>query len=190
MELIPLSIEGLFVLEAPVWPDDRGFFREWFSAEALQVVGAGYEITQANFSHSEQNVIRGLHYSIAPEGQAKIVNCVYGNVLDVVVDIREGSPTYGVVELIPLSGDKGAVTVLPTGVAHGFSVQSQSAGVAYLLSSPYSPTFELGIKPLDPEIGVEWALLGEAILSEKDRGAPTLAQRAAAGQLPAYTSPR
>lgn len=189
MGLTPLSIEGLFLLESPVWPDNRGFFREWFTADAFKAVGAAHEISQANFSYSQQNVIRGLHYSVAPEGQAKIVNCVFGSVLDVVVDVREGSPTYGVVEAIPLSADQGVVAVLPTGVAHGFSVQSPSAGVAYLLSSPFNPAVELGITPLDPEIGVNWALVGEAILSEKDRSAPTLAQRVAAGELPKYASP-
>ena len=190
MALIPLSIEGLFVLEAPVWPDDRGFFREWFSAAEFKEIGAACEIQQANFSQSKQNVVRGLHYSVAPEGQAKIVNCVHGSVLDVVVDIREGSPTYGVVETIPLSAEKGIVAVLPTGVAHGFSVQSETAGVAYLLSSPFNPATELGITPMDSELNINWGIPGEAILSEKDHMAPTLAQRVAAGELPKFSLPR
>lgn len=190
MALRPLSIEGLFILDAPVWPDDRGFFREWFSAEEFKAVGATYEIKQANFSHSKQNVVRGLHYSMAPEGQAKIVNCVHGSVLDVVVDIRVGSPTYGVVETIPLSSEKGVVAVLPVGVAHGFSVQSDNAAVAYLLSSPFNPSAELGITPLDSEIGINWEIPGQPILSEKDLQAPTLASRAASGELPLFHATR
>ncbi len=190
MALTPLSIEGLFILEAPVWPDERGFFREWFSADDFKSVGATYEIKQANFSQSKKNVVRGLHYSVATEGQAKIVNCVFGSVLDVVVDIREGSPTFGIVETIPLSADKGIVAVLPVGVAHGFSVLSESAGVAYLLTSPFNPSAELGITPLDSELGIEWGIHGDAILSEKDRTAPTLSERAAAGELPKFSTPR
>jgi len=190
MPLKPLSIEGLFVLEAPVWPDDRGFFREWFGADLFKEAGAPYEIKQANFSQSKRNVVRGLHYSLAPEGQAKIVNCVHGSVLDVVVDIREGSPTFGLVETIPLSAESGVVAVLPPGVAHGFSVQSESAGVAYLLSSSFNPTAELGITPLDQEIGIDWAISGEPILSDKDLSAPTLAERQAAGELPKFALPR
>ena len=93
-------------------------------------------------------------------------------------------------ETIPLSAESGVVAVLPPGVAHGFSVQSESAGVAYLLSSSFNPTAELGITPLDQEIGIDWAISGEPILSDKDLSAPTLAERQAAGELPKFALPR
>jgi dTDP-4-dehydrorhamnose 3,5-epimerase len=186
VNLRELDIAGLYVAESRVFGDDRGFFREWFKLSDFEATGLTFSTEQSNLSMSTRNVVRGLHYSLAPRGQAKAVTCVYGNLDDVIVDIRVGSPTYGRVVSVSLAADEGTTVVLPAGVAHGFCVTSETAVLAYLLSSPFDAHNELEINPLDPEINVPWALTGEAILSEKDAAAPSLAQRHAAGELPSF----
>lgn len=186
MNLRQLEIPGLFVAESRVFGDDRGFFREWFKAVDFEAAGLDFVTEQSNLSMSTRNVVRGLHYSLAPRGQAKVVTCVYGTLDDVIVDIREGSPTFGRVVTVSLGADQGTTVVLPAGVAHGFCVTSEVAALSYLLSSPYDAPHELEINPLDPEVGVAWALSGDPILSEKDAAAPSLAERRAAGQLPVF----
>jgi dTDP-4-dehydrorhamnose 3,5-epimerase len=186
MTLHETSIAGLYVMESPVWPDSRGFFREWFKFDELQSAGVTFDVRQANVSFSHRNVVRGLHYSIAPEGQAKAVTCVDGVLHDVIVDTRVGSPTFGAVEIIELRSDQGHVAVLPTGVAHGFSVTSETATLAYLLTSGYSPGQELDINPFDDELGVAWVLEGDPIVSDKDANAPSFAERRDSGQLARY----
>ncbi len=180
------AVDGLVVMDSPVWADDRGFFREWFRLADLN--GAGFTARQANLSRSVRGVVRGLHYSLAPEGQAKVVTCVDGTLEDVIVDVRVGSPTFGAVEVVTLAGDLGRSVLLPAGVAHGFCVTSEVATLAYLLSSPYNAPYELEINPFDNEIGITWALSGEPIVSDKDAAAPSLAQRRAAGELPLYSA--
>jgi dTDP-4-dehydrorhamnose 3,5-epimerase len=180
------AVAGLVIIDSPVWADDRGFFREWFRLPELREAGYDFATSQANLSHSVRGVVRGLHYSLAPEGQAKVVTCVAGTLEDVIVDVRVGSPTYGAVEVVTLSGDLGRSVVLPIGVAHGFCVTSERATLAYLLSSPYNAPFELEINPFDAQVGVAWALSGDPIVSEKDARAPSLAQRRAANELPTY----
>ncbi len=179
------SVADLVVLESPVFADERGLFREWFRADALPGAAA-FRVAQANLSVSEHNVVRGLHYSLADEGQAKLVTCAAGVVDDVIVDIREGSPTFGALDVVRLEAGAGRAVYLPPGVAHGFVVRSASATLVYLLSSPYNAAVELEISPFDPALGVPWDLDGEAVLSPKDAAAPTLAERRAAGQLPRY----
>jgi dTDP-4-dehydrorhamnose 3,5-epimerase len=176
-----LSIPGVFVLDSPVHADDRGFFREWFKLPDLTAVGLDFHAQQANLSLSERNVVRGLHYSIAPEGQAKLVTCVLGQFDDVIVDIREGSPHFGRYEVVQLAADAGRSVLVPV-----FCVTSESAEICYLLSSPFNGPMELEINPFDEEINVPWAISGAAIVSEKDANAPTLAQRAAARELPSF----
>lgn len=180
------AVAGLVILDSPVWADDRGFFREWFKWSELHETGYDFATSQANLSRSVRDVVRGLHYSLAPEGQAKVVTCVAGTLEDVIVDVRVGSPTFGAVDVVSLSGDLGRSVVLPAGVAHGFCVTSEDATLAYLLSSPYNAPFELEISPFDKEIGVAWPLTGEPIVSEKDAGAPSLTQRREANELPTY----
>ncbi|MFI5035507.1 MAG: dTDP-4-dehydrorhamnose 3,5-epimerase family protein [Acidimicrobiales bacterium] len=180
------AVAGLVVLDAPVWGDERGFFREWFQHSALERAGVRFETRQANLSRSVRGVVRGLHYSTAPEGQAKVVTCVDGALDDVIVDVRVGSPTYGAVDVVSLAGDRGRSVYLPAGVAHGFCVTSEVATLAYLLSSPYDAARELEIDPFDPAIGIAWPLSGEPIVSAKDAAAPSLAARRAADELPLY----
>lgn len=186
MNLVELDIAGLYVAQSRVFGDERGFFREWFKSSDFEAAGLSFSTEQSNLSMSTRNVVRGLHYSLAPRGQAKIVTCVYGSLDDVIVDVRVGSPTFGAVVTVPLAADLGTTVVLPAGVAHGFCVTSDTAALSYLLSSPYDAPHELEINPLDPEINVPWSLSGAAILSDKDAAAPSLAQRQVAGELPTY----
>jgi dTDP-4-dehydrorhamnose 3,5-epimerase len=186
VNLRPLSIVGAYVLESKVWCDERGFFREWFKRGDFEESGVSFEIAQANVSVSRRDVVRGLHYSLATGGQAKVVTCAYGELDDVVVDIRVGSPTFGRVEVVHLASDEERSVFVPGGAAHGFCVTSELGALTYLLASPFTPEMELEINPFDPEVGVPWTLSGTALVSEKDAAAPSLAQRLGAGELPIY----
>ena len=186
VKLTELSIPGLMLLESPVWGDDRGYFREWFKLDDFEASDVTFHARQANLSMSQRNVVRGLHYSLAPEGQAKVVTCVHGELDDVIVDVRVGSPTFGRVEVVHLAADQPRSVLLPAGVAHGFCVTSELAALSYLLSSPFNAPFELEINPFDEKIAVPWTLRGEPIVSPKDSAAPSLAERAAAHLLPHY----
>jgi dTDP-4-dehydrorhamnose 3,5-epimerase len=186
VKLIELSIPGLFVLESPVWSDDRGSFREWFKDEDFQAAGVTFHTRQSNLSISKKNVVRGLHYSMAPEGQAKVVTCAHGELDDVIVDIRVGSPTFGRHEIVHLVAGEERSVYVPVGVAHGFCVTSETGALTYLLSSPFNASFELEINPFDAELNVGWTIDDEAIVSPKDAGAPTFRERLDAQELPLF----
>ncbi len=188
MSLQELSIRGAYLSKHKVFPDERGLFREWFKAEEISSIEGNFSVQQANYSKSKKSVIRGIHYSIAPQGQSKIVTCVSGSITDLLVDLRVGSPTYLKVEQIRLSDDSGDVIYIPTGVGHGFIVESDSASVAYLTSSIYAPDYEKAICPTDPALGITWSLQqGElGIISQADRSAPTFTQAESSGNLPIY----
>jgi dTDP-4-dehydrorhamnose 3,5-epimerase len=189
MELTPLGIEGAWLAESPIWSDNRGFFREWFKSEDIySTTGIAFSIQQANISCSQRGVIRGIHYSLAPDGQAKWVTCVQGSILDVVVDIRPNSATFKKFEVIALKGNEGRSVLISPGLGHGFLSLEDNTSISYLLSSPYSPDFEYEIQPNDPELSIDWHLeliggLG-VVVSPKDEQAPTLAERLAEGKLP------
>lgn len=187
MELVPLEIDGAFRLTSPVHEDERGSFREWFKYPDLEAAGIAWPVAQANLSRSARNVVRGLHFSLAPEGQAKVVTCVDGELVDVLVDVRVGSPTFGRSVMVPLLAGGSSVYV-PTGVAHGFCVLSEWGTLCYLLSSTYAPSLEREVHPLDPALGIAWPLSAPAILSPKDSAAPTLAECQGRGQLPVFTA--
>ena len=186
MELIPLGIEGVWLAESPVWSDDRGFFREWFkSADIENVTGRDFGIEQANISLSSRGTLRGIHYSIAPRGQAKWITCVSGSIKDVIVDIRPESKSFGQWIDVELTGNSGKAVFISEGLGHGFVALEDNTAVAYLVSTPFSPTEEFEINPLDEKIGVKWGMdLSELKISEKDKKAPTLAERLAEGKLP------
>jgi dTDP-4-dehydrorhamnose 3,5-epimerase len=186
MKLTELSIPGLYVIESPVWGDDRGHFREWFKTTDFEEAGVDFHVEQANLSTSSRNVVRGLHYSIAPQGQAKVVTCVFGELDDVIVDIRVGSPTFGRVEVVHLAAGEGRSALVPVGVAHGYCPTTETAQLSYLLSSPFNAPLELEIHPFDKAINVPWPVDGEPILSAKDAAAPSLAQRKEANELPSF----
>ena len=188
MELTSLGIEGAWLVESPVWSDDRGFFREWFKSESVKIAaGLDFEIEQANISLSSAGTLRGIHYSIAPRGQAKWITCVSGSIQDVIVDIRLNSKTFGQWVDVELKGDSGKAVLIGEGLGHGFLALEDRTAVAYLLSTPYSPTDEFEINPLDQKIGISWGIdLISLKISEKDKVAPTLAERLAEGKLPYF----
>ena len=186
MELTPLDIQGAWLAESPVWSDDRGFFREWFKSESIkQVLGRDFNVEQANISSSVKGTVRGIHYSLAAKGQTKWVTCVSGLIKDVIVDIRPNSKTYGKWIEVELSGTSGNAVLIGEGLGHGFISLSDTSTVAYLVSSPFSPSEEFEINPLDQAIAISWGLpLSELKISEKDKNAPTLEERKEDGKLP------
>ena len=186
MKLTPLGIDGAWLAESPVWSDDRGFFREWFKSEDVKnATGRDFGIEQANISLSSAGTLRGIHYSIAPRGQAKWITCVAGSIQVVIVDIRPDSKSFGQWCDIELEGDSGKAVLISEGLGHGFLALEDNTAVAYLVSTPFSPTDEFEINPLDKKIGIKWGMdFGSLKISGKDKIAPTLAERLAEGKLP------
>lgn len=185
-----LSISGAVTLSHEVFPDERGFFREWFRSGLISSVTDGFNVKQANLSQSKRGVIRGIHYSLVPEGQAKLVTCAFGSVTDILVDLRLGSPSYLKIEYIDLKYDSGKVVFIPSGVGHGFLATSEIASVMYLTSSEYAPEFEKAICPTDIDLDIKWPLdFGEiGVISRTDTEAPSLKQMFEAGLLPHFKS--
>jgi dTDP-4-dehydrorhamnose 3,5-epimerase len=186
MKLTPLEIKGVWLAESPVWSDDRGFFREWFKSEEIKnATGRDFGIEQANISLSSTGTLRGIHYSIAPQGQAKWITCVSGSIKDVIVDIRSDSTTFGKWIEVELNSDSGKAVFISEGLGHGFLALQDNTAVAYLVSSPFSPTDEFEINPLDEKIGINWGMeLSNLKISDKDKNAPTLVERLDEGKLP------
>jgi dTDP-4-dehydrorhamnose 3,5-epimerase len=186
MELTPLGIEGVWLAESTVWSDSRGFFREWFKSEEVKAAtGREFGIEQANISLSSAGTLRGIHYSIAPRGQAKWVTCVSGSIQDVIVDIRPDSKTFGQWIDVELKGDSGRAVLISEGLGHAFLALEDNTTVAYLVSTPFSPTDEFEINPLDDDLGISWGMdFSYLKISRKDKIAPTLVERFAEGKLP------
>jgi dTDP-4-dehydrorhamnose 3,5-epimerase len=177
MEISELEIKGAWLAKFPVYDDNRGIFREWFKRnEVLEKTGIDFEVQQVNFSSSVIGVVRGLHYSLALNGQAKWITCTKGSIFDVIVDLRPTSPTFKKWISVNLTSESGETILISEGLGHAFLCQSDEADVAYLLSSPYSPENEYAINPLDQEIGIKWPE-ENLILSPKDSEAPSLATR-------------
>ena len=186
MKIRPLTIEGGYEVTPVQHGDSRGTFLEWYRFDELAAaVGHPLDLAQANLSTSSLDVVRGIHFADVPPGQAKYVTCVSGSVLDVVVDIRVGSPTFGAWEGVLLDDQERRAVYLAEGLGHGFCALTEGATVAYLCSSTYRPGHEHGIDPLDPELGIVWPTTGP-LLSTKDAAAPSLAEARAAGLLPRY----
>ena len=177
MKLEKLSILGTYKILNEMHLDNRGIFFEWFNSESFFDLSLDFPVAQANFSTSTKSVIRGIHYSLAKEGQSKIVMCSSGQINDVLVDLRYNSPTFMKTENINLNPESGTAIYIPAGVGHGFSVLSESASLTYLLSSRYSPSDEHTIQPLDKNMAIDWRLSREEqpILSVRDETAMTLA---------------
>jgi dTDP-4-dehydrorhamnose 3,5-epimerase len=183
----PTSIGGAWTFTPAVHHDDRGHFLELFrAAELSESIGHVPETAQVNCSTSRRGVIRGVHFATVPPGQAKYVTCVSGAILDVIVDIRVGSPDYGRWEAVPLDAVSHEAVFLEAGLGHAFTALSDEATVVYLCSTPYAPGREHGVCPLDPAIGIKWPDDIEPVLSPKDAQAPTLEQARQAGLLPSY----
>jgi dTDP-4-dehydrorhamnose 3,5-epimerase len=179
-EALETKLDGVVLVEPGVHGDDRGFFVETFSRERWRELGVDAEFVQHNHSRSSKGTLRGLHFQTEP-GQAKLIRCARGAILDVAVDLRRDSPTRGRWEAHVLDDEKHRQLFVPVGFAHGFAVLSEVADVAYQVSSYYDPATEAGIAWDDPEVGVEWQV-EDPLLSGRDRNAPKLAE--IAGTLP------
>src|SRR5260370_6737470 len=183
----PISIGGAWMFTPAVHRDDWGCFLEWFrAAELSESLGYWPATAQANCSVSRRGVIRGIHFASVPPGQAKYVTCVSGAVLDVIVDVRTGSPSYARWEAVRLDDESRRAVVLSERVGHAFTALSDQANVIYLCSTPYSPGSEHGVHPLHPDIRIDWPAGTEPVLSPKDAAAPTLREACRAGLLPVY----
>lgn len=175
MELIKTDIEGVVILEPRVFTDARGYFFESFNRKAFEELVGQVDFVQDNESCSSRGVMRGLHFQRPPHAQAKLVRCVRGSVLDVAVDIRKASPTYGKHVVCLLTEHNHRQFFIPRGFAHGFAVLSDTAVFQYKCDNYYHPEADGGISIVDPLLDIDWRLdLNEAILSEKDKKQPSL----------------
>jgi dTDP-4-dehydrorhamnose 3,5-epimerase len=185
-----LSIEGLWEFTPVLRPDDRGVFLESFTSTSFtSTVGHSFDLKQMNISVSRANTVRGIHFADVPPGQAKYIQCLSGRILDVVVDIRVGSPTFGQWDAVELDDETRSGLYVAEGLGHGFCALSESATIAYLCSEPYAPGREHGITPVDPALGLPWPD-ADLVLSPKDAAAPTLAEALEQGRLPSYDACR
>lgn len=175
MEVIPTKIEGVYILEPKVFKDPRGYFFESFSKRDFEKAIGKVDFVQDNESCSTKGVIRGLHFQKPPYTQAKLVRCVVGKVLDVAVDLRKDSPTYGKYESVLLTEDNHRQFFIPKGFAHGFEVLSDVAIFQYKCDEYYHPESEGGLDPFDSELNIEWATpFEQAIISDKDKRHPKI----------------
>lgn len=169
MRVIKTDIDGVLIVEPEVFGDSRGYFMESYSQREFEREVAPVRFVQDNRSYSRYGVVRGLHYQREPYAQSKLVSCPVGKVLDVAVDIREGSPTYGKHVAVELSAENHRQLFIPKGFAHGFAVLSEEALFEYKCDEFYHPEVECGIAWDDPRIGIDWRLPKEdIILSKKD----------------------
>ncbi len=177
-ERLPTRLDGLVLLEPVVHGDARGFMVETYRRDAWAEAGVEAEFVQHNHSRSSKGTLRGIHFQTEP-GQAKLVRCPRGAILDVAVDLRRDSSTFGEWEAHLLDDEAHRQLFVPVGFGHGFAVLSDLADVTYMLSSLYDPATESGIAWDDPDVGVEWGVR-EPLLSERDKSAPKLAEVAEA----------
>jgi dTDP-4-dehydrorhamnose 3,5-epimerase len=177
MPFIQTNISDLLVFEPKVFEDNRGFFFESFNQQTYLAAGIEIDFVQDNQSWSKYGVIRGLHYQLNPHAQTKLIRVLAGKILDVAVDIRKGSPTYGKSFSIELSAENRKQLFIPAGFAHGFSVLSDHAEVLYKCDSFYSKESEAGILYKDKTINIDWKIpAGKEIISEKDKGLSLFAE--------------
>ncbi|MEV8096707.1 dTDP-4-dehydrorhamnose 3,5-epimerase [Kitasatospora sp. NPDC085879] len=186
MKFRELAIEGAFEITPQLHGDPRGLFTEWYRFDRLaERVGHPLRLAQGNLSVSARGVVRGIHFADVPPGQAKYVTCVRGAVLDVVVDLRVGSPTFGRWEGVRLDDTDRRAVYVPEGLGHGFCALTDDATLSYLCSETFNPVGEHGVHPLDPDLRIEWPA-EQPQLSARDAAAPSLAEALASGLLPSY----
>ncbi len=174
MKFIKTAIHDIFIIEPSVLGDQRGYFLESFNLDKFEEHIYPIKFIQDNESKSSKGVLRGLHFQIPPFDQAKLVRCVDGRVMDVVVDIRIGSPTYGSHLAVELSGENKKQLFVPRGFAHGFFVLSEYAVFSYKVDNNYAPAFEAGIKYNDNDLNINWRFSDQEVqLSEKDKKLPS-----------------
>lgn len=178
MEIIKTEIEGLLLLKPKVFTDSRGYFYESYSKREFdEAVGYPVEFVQDNQSKSSYGVVRGLHFQLPPFTQSKLVRCIKGTVLDVAVDLRKGSPTFGLHLAVELSEENKMQFFIPKGFAHGFSVLSPEAVFQYKCDNYYAPQADGGISLFDDSLGIDWHIApADRILSDKDRKHPLLSE--------------
>jgi dTDP-4-dehydrorhamnose 3,5-epimerase len=169
MNIIPLGLQDALIIENDIYYDERGYFTETFNFEKLIDIIGEFNIMQANQSKSKQGVIRGLHYQIPPMSQAKLVHVIKGEVLDVIVDLRKDSSTFGQHASIILNGTNKNRLFVPKGFAHGFITLSKDAILQYYVDGLYAPNFESGIKFDDKTLNIDWRKKRNIIVSEKDQ---------------------
>lgn len=173
MPFIETPIEGLLLFEPKVWEDDRGYFFEAYNENVFSAAGISANFVQDNQARSTFGVLRGLHYQLPPFAQAKLVRMLEGEVLDVAVDIREGSPTYGQWYSVRLSAENKRQLFIPRGFAHGYVVLSETAEFFYKCDNFYAKEQEGALLYNDPQLNIDWQIdLDQVILSDKDRESP------------------
>jgi dTDP-4-dehydrorhamnose 3,5-epimerase len=182
-----LGIDGAWSYTPRIHHDDRGHFNEWFrGGEFEEDLGYSLDLRQVNCSVSRQGVIRGIHFTDVPPGQAKYVFCPSGAILDVIVDVRVGSPTFMRWEAVRLDETDRRAVFLEHGLGHALTALTESATAVYLCTSGYDPAADHEINPLDPELGIAWPGDAEPVLSAKDAAAPSLAEARRSGLLPSH----
>lgn len=177
MNLIKTPFDGVVILEPTIYEDARGYFFESWNRKTLDDLGFKYDWVQDNQSKSAKGTVRGIHYQKPPHAQTKLIQALQGTILDVVVDLRQDSPTFGRHFSVELSDETHRQLLIPKGFGHGYSVQSETAVIAYKCDDFYAPESEGGINPFDNELSIEWcAEQSNAILSEKDKISQSFAQ--------------
>ena len=183
MQVITTKLDGVLILEPKVFGDARGWFMETWSARKMAAAGLNFDFVQDNQSYSaHKGTLRGLHYQTAPFAQAKLVRCTRGNLLDVAVDIREGSETFAQWVAVELTAENKRQLLIPRGFAHGFITLTDDVEIQYKADNFYSPECDGNIRWDDAQIGVEWPF-APTILADKDAKAPTLNERLQRGEL-------
>ena len=173
MKITPLGIDGAWLIESQTYPDDRGIFREWYRYDLSKGTGIPrFEVMQANTSISAQGVIRGLHFSSAQGGQSKIVTCTSGSIMDVVVDFRKNSPTFGKSVTVDIDAKSGFSLYVSSGLGHGFQALTDLTSVTYLLNAEYNVEKEFAIYPLDLDLAIDWKIT-PSVLSARDSCSPS-----------------
>lgn len=190
MNIVETKISGAYLITSEMITDERGTFCELMRSEEFErSTGRSFVPLQLNYSVSTRNTLRGIHGVAIPPGQAKYVTCVSGAVRDFVIDLRVGSPTFGSFESTVLDADSGLSVHVPEGVGHGFLTLSDDACICYALSSPHVPGTQIDINPLDPDLALPWGFAEPPLLSDKDAGAPTVAEALSAGILATWSEP-
>ncbi len=191
MQIRELAVPGAFEFTPVQHGDDRGLFLEWFKVDPLRdAIGHPLTLAQANMSVSRAGSLRGIHFADVPPGQAKYVTCPAGAVIDFIIDIRVGSPTFGVVDAVRLDTVDRRAVYLSEGLGHGFLALEDGSTLSYLCSTGYAPGGEHGINPLDPALDLPLPKDMEYVLSDKDQAAPTLREARDRGLLPAWEACR
>jgi dTDP-4-dehydrorhamnose 3,5-epimerase len=187
MNITKLDIGGAYYIEAKRHADERGWFQEWFKKSELQKhIDFDFTPVQANISRSAKGVVRGIHYSIAPEGQAKLVTVMSGAIDDYIIDINPNSDNFGKWTRVHLTAQDGNAVLLPPHAGHAFQALSDNTIVCYLVTAEFNPELEKGITPLCTDIGINWSPDCIPLLSDKDKSAPVLHEQREMGQLPSH----